>query len=325
MSSDFVPTATLERLRWRARLLARLRQFFEQHDFLEVETPLLSADSVVDRHLDPFPVTLFADPRCPAEGPTVWLQTSPEFCMKRLVAAYGVSIYQVTRAFRAAERGRWHNPEFTMVEWYDVGADAGQGMQRLSDLSQRLLNRGAARRITYADAFQEYAGLDPHTASIAELRQVAARGSAAAPQLDPQDRDAWLEWLLFDRVEPHLGRAAPDILYDYPASQAALARVRDETPAVAERFELYVDGLELANGYCELLDAQALRLRMQQNNEHRRRAGKYALPENSRLLDAMRHGLPACSGAALGFDRLVALATGAASIDEVVAFPIERA
>jgi lysyl-tRNA synthetase class 2 len=306
--------------------LERLRRFFSSRGFLEVETPLLSADSVVDRHLDPFAVTLFADARQPGEGPTYWLQTSPEFCMKRLVAAYGVSVYQVTRAFRAGERGRHHNPEFTMAEWYEVGADMSRGMQRLSELAEELLQRGAAQSISYRDAFTRWVGLDPFPATCSDLRGAAEAGGSVPPAaFAADDRDAWLEWLWVERVETHLGRQRPSIVYDYPASQAALARVREDDPPVAERFELYVDGIELANGYCELQDADVLRQRNKDNNGLRLRDGKYPLPEASRLLRAMQQGLPACSGVALGFDRLVMLAGGAASLDEVMAFPIERA
>lgn len=307
---DFLPSASLEILAARAALLMRLRAFFDSRDFLEVETPLLSHDVVVDRHLDPLSVTLFADPREPQVGPKLWLQTSPEFAMKRLlVAGTGQlgSIYQITRAFRGGEVGPLHNPEFTMVEWYRIGDDYAAGMQLLADLAEAMLGLGAPERLTYREAFLRYAGIDP-------FENVAAA-----------DHDLHLDLLLTQKVEPHLGQDRPTILYDYPASQSALARIREDSPPVAERFELYVRGIELANGYHELLDPAVLRERNRTNNQLRQADGKPRLPEESRLLGVMDHGLPPCSGCALGFDRLVMAATGAKTIQEVMAFPIERA
>ena len=318
---DFRPTASWENLRLRADLLRRLREFFDRHDFLEVETPILSADTVVDRHLDPFSTEIPSD-----DSRRLWLQTSPEFAMKRLLAAGGEAIYQVGRVFRLGEQGPLHNPEFTMVEWYRAGDDMDRGMQLTGELCEALLGRGPAERVSYAEAFAEYAGIDPHAADALALRQTAeACGVAAPASLSLEDRDGWLDLLLTERVQPKLGLSRPVLLYDYPASQAALARVREDDPPVAERFELYVSGVELANGYHELLDADELLRRNRQANAQRRADGKPALPEQSRLLAAMRAGLPPTVGAALGFDRLVMLAAGARCLGEVVAFPWDRA
>jgi lysyl-tRNA synthetase class 2 len=256
----------------------------------------------------------------------MWLQTSPEFAMKRLLAAGGQAIYQITRAFRGAEIGARHNPEFTMVEWYRRGDNYTAAMQLLDDLASELLGLGPAERLTYGDAFSRYAGVDPHRASTPDLVQaVRQRGISAPESLAEDDRDAWLDLLLTELVEPKLGFAAPAILCDYPASQAALAVVRDEDPPVAERFELYVRGIELANGYHELLDANVLRRRNDESNALRVVDGKPSLPVDSRLLTAMERGLPACSGVALGFDRVVMLAAGVKTIAQVLAFPIDRA
>lgn len=326
-AGDFWPSASLSSLQRRAALLGRLRQFFAARGFWEVDTPLLSADIVVDRHLDPLPVTLFGHPARPDHGRRMWLQTSPEFCMKRLLAAGARSIYQVTHAFRGGESGRWHNPEFTIVEWYRVGDSMAQGMELLSQLSVELLGRGAAETISYAQAFQQFLGFDPHAASVAEMAAAACAHEVAVPdQIHSEDRDEWLNLLLATCVEPHLGRGRPAMLYHYPASQSALAQVvQHASHAVAERFELYVDGIELANGYHELLDADVLRRRNAEANRQRVADGKYALPEDSRLLAAMEHGLPPCTGVALGLDRLVMLATSSDSLAEVLAFPIDRA
>lgn len=325
--SDFLPTASWENLRRRAELMQRLRAFFVDAGFLEVETPMLSADIVVDRHLDPF-VTHYQVPGALDDqaGKTLWLQTSPEAAMKRLMAAGGEAIFQVTRSFRNRERGRLHNPEFTLIEWYRRGDGLEAGMQLLGELTQTLLDVPRVDRITYAEAFQQYLEIDPHQADVAQLSAAAERLNIAVPPgFENEDRDSWLQLLLADRIEPQLGAEAPTILYDYPASQAALAKVRPGPPAVAERFELYYRGIELANGFHELLDAEVLRQRMEIENSQRVADGKTMLPGPQRLLAAMDAGLPNCCGVALGFDRVVMLAVGAESIDEVIPFPIERA
>ncbi len=322
----FQPTASWEILQHRAVLLKRLRAFFEQHDFLEVETPLLSADTVVDLHLNPIPVTLYTDPRRIDQGDTYWLQTSPEFCMKRLLASGAKAIYQVTKSFRAGERGTLHNPEFTIVEWYRIEDDMWTGIDLLERLIRDLLDVGKCERLSYAEAFQRHVGLDPLQAESQELAGIARNMGLHLPtDLDPDDRDTWLQFLLTECVEPHLGNERPTVLYHYPANQAALARIAADEPRVAERFEIYVQGIELANGYHELTDADELKRRMDAENHQRLKDGKTSLPENNRLIQAMEHGLPDCTGVALGFDRLVMLATGAASIEQVMPFPIDRA
>ena len=331
--ADFLPTAPWPALKKRAELLRQTRAFFDARGFIEVETPLLSADIVVDRHLDPFATILADDPRFPDQGTKLWLQTSPEFAMKRLLAAGGEAIYQITRAFRNGEQGRLHNPEFTMVEWYRRGDSYATGKLLLAELCAELLPFGTPEEFSYLEVFQQHVGVDPHTASVAELIAIAGEQNIATPaSLERTDRDAWLELLLGELVEPQLGVERPGILYDYPASQAALAQVRavsaeDEPhhPPVAERFELYVRGIELANGFHELLDPEVLRARNRKNNALRRADGKPELPEESRLLAAMESGLPNCTGVALGFDRVVMLACGAASLRDVLAFPIDRA
>jgi len=323
--ADFLPTASWENLRRRAELLRKVRRFFDSREFLEVETPILSADTVVDRHLDPFFVATDGPGACAAPR-RFWLQTSPEFGMKRLLVAGAKAIYQVTRAFRQGEQGPLHNPEFTMVEWYRVGDGMPEGMRLLGDLCDGLLGRGPAETAAYGEAFARHVGLDPHTATTATLAARARELGIAAPaSLAGEDRDGWLDLLLSERVQPKLGHERPVILYDYPASQAALARVRPGPFPVAERFELYVSGIELANGYCELVDARTLRERNARNNVLRQADGKPGLPEASRLLAAMEAGMPPATGVALGFDRVVMLAAGAADIREVLAFPFDRA
>lgn len=320
-NDDFRPTADWDRLRLRAALLRRVRDFFDGRGFLEVETPILSADTVVDRHLDPFAVE-----DVPGPGRRRWLQTSPEFAMKRLLAAGGEAIYQACKVFRRDELGPLHNPEFTMVEWYRRGDGMAEAIGLLGELAEALLGRGMAVPVSYAEAFGRHVGLDPHAAEPAAIVEAARRLDVAIPEsLAADDRDGWLDLLMAECVGPKLGAGRPEIVYDYPASQAMLARVRQGDPPLAERFELFSDGVELANGYHELLDPAELRARNARNNALRAADGKPPLPEESRLLAAMDHGLPAASGVALGFDRVVMLAAGVGRLDEVIAFPFDRA
>lgn len=328
MPHDHLPAASIELLRQRAALLRRIRAFFDAREFCEVETPLLSHDTVVDRHLDPFVTRHEPDPTRPGEGTELFLQTSPEFGMKRLLAAGAGPIYQITRSFRNGERGPLHNPEFTILEWYRPGDDYQQGMQLLADLARDVSGATSIETLTYEQVFQRHYQLAPHTATLGQLQAAAGRAGLHAPVSLGADRDGWLDFLLTERIQPNLGLAAPMILCDYPASQAALAQTRFDSALgceVAERFELYWQGIELANGYHELLDPAVLRARNAKNNELRASDGKPTLPSENRLLAAMDAGLPACSGCALGLDRLLMILAGARTIDEVLAFPLERA
>lgn len=330
-----LPTARIDALRERARVLAAVRAFFERRSVLEVETPVLCAAGAIDEHLEP----MRAEYRPDGPGGSarrLWLMTSPEHSMKRLLVAGSGPIYQLTRAFRDGERGRLHNPEFTILEWYRPGWDHLRLMDEVEDLVAEVL-AGSPRpipealrpfqRLTYAAAFLDALGIHPQRINVQDLSRLAGlEGVPPPPGLDVESRDAWLNLLLGARVEPTLGVERPAFLLDYPPSQAALARVRVEGELrVAERFELYVKGIELCNGYHELLDAEEQERRFLEANARRRAAGRVELPLDRAFLDAMRRGLPPCSGVALGVDRLVMLATGASSIDEVIAFPIERA
>ncbi|HEX2254886.1 MAG TPA: EF-P lysine aminoacylase EpmA [Thermoanaerobaculia bacterium] len=314
-------------LRTRAAAAARVRQFFARRGVLEVETPLLAAAGTPEVHLDSV--------ACGVGGRTLYLQTSPEFHMKRLLAAGSGPLYQLFRAVRGGEAGRRHNLEFTLLEWYRPGFDHHALMDEVEELLAAVLGTERLRpgaRVTYGELFRRHLGLDPHAADVAELdRAVAAAALAGAgdpgPIFAPDDRDGRLHLLMALAVEPRLPRGLV-FVYDYPASQASLARVRPGAggaPAVAERFEAYVDGVELANGFHELTDAGEQRRRFAADLAHRRAHGLPEVPLDERLLAALAAGLPPSAGVALGFDRLVMLATGAASIAEVLAFPTDRA
>jgi len=286
---------------------------------LEVETPVLVPSPGVDRHIDAYAV---------GEGPEGYLATSPEYHMKRLLGAGAGPIFQLTRAFRRGERGPLHNPEFTILEWYRPGWDHRALMGEVEALLAHLAARHAPEcslarapylRSTYGGVFQRHAGVDPHRAGAAELAR-AARAGADAPALADDDRDGWLFYLQAARVEPHLGCERPEFVEDYPADQCALARIRSGDPPVAERFELYADGLELANGYHELVIADEQRQRILDENRARSASGKPVYPVDEDFLAALAT-MPPSAGVAVGVDRVVMLLLGATAVGEVMAFP----
>jgi lysyl-tRNA synthetase class 2 len=313
------PSADLGQLRARAALLARIRQFFAERNVLEVETPLLAGSGVTDPAIEPLLVergTSLSAPR--------FLQTSPEYAMKRLLARDGEPIFQLARAFRDGEAGARHNPEFTLLEWYRPGFDHHRLMAEVAELVRHCLGERAVHKRSYRSLFSEFLALDPFTASAAELAAAARRhidtGTLAG------DRDLWLDLLMSHLIEPQLAALGMVLVYDYPASQAALSRVVEvDGFRVGQRFELYVDGLELANGYFELGDGDEQRLRFEADNARRREHGLPERPLDEHLLAALAHGLPDCSGVALGVDRLLMLATGVSDIRRVLAFDWARA
>ena len=325
---QFQSTASLKALRQRSQLLREIRAFFEDRDFLHVETPLVSRDTVVDRHIEPVRISAaeVIDGGSPSDR--LFLQTSPEFAMKRLLASGATAIYQICKAFRKGESGRFHNPEFTMLEWYRVGDDYAAGIGLLAQFAKHVFAVENVDTMTYREAFIKLADVDPFSASITDLKTVCqSRQIDTSSFAQDVDRDSWLNLIMSEVVEPSLGASDPVIVSDWPASQAALAKVRtdDQGQQVAERFELFYRGVELANGYHELLDPLELEARNQNVNRQRVVDGHQPLPQHSKLLQAMQHGLPACSGVAVGIDRLLMVLLGADSIDDVIAFPFGRA
>lgn len=319
------PTASIDTLRLRGELLASIRAFFAEHEVLEVDTPSLSHGATVDPSID----SLSVDYHGPGAA-RLWLHTSPEFPMKRLLAAGSGDIYQLAKVYRDGEAGRFHNPEFTLLEWYRLGFDHHRLMDEVEALVGGVLagrrSLAPARRYSYRDAFLEHAGIDPHGASNRALMECAEQFGAIVPDsLRVEERDTWLDLLLTQVVEPRLERDRMVFIHDYPASQAALARVRDGDPPLAERFELYLDGVELANGFHELADGTEQRRRFGAEQAQRREEGRSAPPMDERFVAALEAGFPPCAGVALGIDRLVMVAAGAAHIDEVIAFPVARA
>ncbi|HWK54658.1 MAG TPA: EF-P lysine aminoacylase EpmA, partial [Hyphomicrobiales bacterium] len=316
-ATDWRPTATLEALRARAALNRLIRDFFAARDVLEVETPLLSRHSGSDPYLHPFCAPYQGHPADP--GQPHYLQTSPEFAMKRLLAADSGPIYQLGKAFRNGESGSRHNPEFTMLEWYRPGFTLEQLMEEVQALVQAVLDCGAIARLSYAELFARGLGIDPHACTLPILQTLVRERVDAALCLD--ERDACLDALYSHVLEPALRE--PVFICDYPASQAALARVvQDEAGHwVARRFELVIGGLELANGYDELSDANEQARRFQADKTRREALGLPPLAGDARLVAALEAGLPPCAGVALGVDRLLMLKCGARTIDDVLAFP----
>ena len=302
-------------------MLARTRAFFAERGVLEVETPILSAGGVTDPQIE----SLMS--RVAGMQGEMYLMTSPEFAMKRLLAAGSGDIYQLGKVFRDGERGRWHNPEFTLLEWYRIGFDDAALMSEVELLIALLLAPGrllpTAQRLTYAEAVRQYTGVDPHTADHRELDGAARRlGVACEADLD---RDAKLDLLMGLVVGPQLGRDRPCFICDYPASQASLARLKPGLPRVAARFELYLDGIELCNGFHELANPAEQRARFEQDLATRRTRGQVEPPLDEKLLAALEEGMPDCAGVALGFDRLAAIALDATRLSEVMAFAIDNA
>lgn len=324
-SGDWRPSASLEALRLRARMLEDIRAFFTTRDVLEVETPILSAAATTDPYLTSL-VTRYTGPGFPA-GQDRYLHTSPEFPMKRLLAAGSGSIYQLCKVFRDSESGRLHNPEFTLLEWYRVGFDHHRLMDEVAALVTEVLTGtvalGAPEKLSYREAFERHAGLDPHTAGQRELADRARVLDIQAPA--SLDVDGWRNLLLTHAVESHLGRGQLTFLYDYPASQAALARIRPGPPPLASRFELYLDGIELANGFHELGDYAEQRRRFEHDLARRNALNLPAVPSDENLLEALARGLPECAGVALGFDRLVMIALGARTLNSALTFAFDRA
>lgn len=323
IGSDWQPSASIAKLQQRALLLASIRQFFAERQVLEVETPAISHATVTDVHLHTFQ-TDFIGPGY-ADGSHLYLMTSPEFHMKRLLAAGSGCIYQIGKAFRNEENGRYHNPEFTMLEWYRVGFDHHDLMAEMDALLQQVLQCEAAEKMTYQNAFLQVLGVCPLEASMPQLKVVANELGLSDIAEPEEDRDTLLQLLFSVGVENKIGLQVPAIVYDFPASQAALARINKQDPRVADRFEVYFKGIELANGFHELDDAKEQLARFEADNQKRVEMGLSPQPIDHHLIAALEAGLPACAGVALGIDRLIMLALNCDHIDDVTAFPFPKA
>ena len=322
-TATWQPSASIPNLLKRAAIMAEIRRFFSDRGVLEVETPCMSQATVTDIHMFPFQ-TRFVGPGY-SQGMDLYLMTSPEYHMKRLLAAGCGPVFQLCRSFRNEEMGRHHNPEFTMLEWYRPCYDMYRLINEVDDLLQQVLECQPAESLSYQQAFLRHLELDPLSADKTQLREAAAKLDLSNIADTEEDRDTLLQLLFTMGVEPHIGKDRPTFVYHFPASQASLAQISTEDHRVAERFEVYYKGIELANGFHELTDAREQRLRFEQDNRKRAARGLPQQPIDNNLLAALEAGLPDCSGVALGVDRVVMLALGAESIGEVIAFTVDRA
>lgn len=317
----YQPTATLESARERATMYATIRQFFAEREVLEVQTPVMSQAGNTDIFLQSVStnVTVNDKPR------TYYLHTSPEFAMKRLLAAWQVPMYQICPVFRDNEIGRRHNVEFTMLEWYRPGFSLDELARELNDLVSVVMGYTVIfDHYRYVDAFLDFVKIHPFTASCDTLQAIARDNGIFVDMGD--DHQGWLDVLFSQLVEPHLGKDLPTLLYDYPVATASLAKTTTDKDGnlVARRFELYMNGLEIANAYDELADGQALRVRFEQDNLARKQRGLPVMPIDDNLLAAC-DALPPCSGIAVGLDRLLMVKVGAEKLEQVIAFPITQA
>lgn len=317
MHTNWRPSATIDNLKKRAHIIKSIRDFFHARGVTEVETPLMCHTSVTDPFIQSIPAYPHGDDQ------RYYLQTSPEYAMKRLLAASSGSIFQISKAFRQGEIGRMHNPEFSMLEWYRSGFDHHKLMDEMDELLQMVLQTPAAQRLSYGELFEQFLQIDPHTASLAELA-ACAKNHNIQVEAHITDNDTWLNVLMSHVIEPALATDRPCFVYDFPATQAALARIQPGNPPVAARFEVYFRGVELANGFHELQDAAEQRKRFENNVRERKRLGLHKLPIDELFLAALTHGLPDCAGVALGIDRLIMLALNCSQISDVLSFDFSR-
>ena len=312
----------IEIIKGRARIVSDIRHFFSQRHVLEVDTPILSRAAPTAPYLESFKTEFI--PMGSIDKASYYLQTSPEFAMKVLLAGGSGSIYQIAKVFRNGERGRLHSPEFTMLEWYRPELNLEELMDEVAALLQTITSYSESVRFSYKEVFSQYLNINVLVCSKDELQKLAIKKLPDFSGDFYLDRDGWLELLMCQVIEPELASLKkPVFIYNFPASQAQLAKVKldNDSEQVAARFELYAGGLEVANGYDELLDAKELRKRFEYDNQQRLKLGKAEMPIDEKLLAAMGLGLPPCTGVALGLDRLLMLAMNKESIDCVQNLP----
>ncbi len=318
MSQQWQPSISIVTLKKKARILQSIRAFFESLDILEVSTPILSASAITDPQLESLSTVFLNQP--------YYLQTSPEFCMKRLLAAGSGDIYQLGQVFRDDELGRYHQPEFMLLEWYRLGFSHHQLMDEVTCLLNHLFinKKIAVQRLSYQQAFIQQLAIDPLTVNAEQLKHCAEQNNIVIPQgMDINDKDMWLDWLMVEKIAPSFAKESFTFLYDYPASQAALARLDDKDKRLAQRFELFYGELELANGFNELTDADEQQKRFEQENNLRQQRQQKIMPIDKHLISALSSGLPECAGVAIGIDRLLMVLMGVSHIQEVMSFAIE--
>ncbi len=319
ISSEWQPSASVELLKQRAHILQRIRIFFVERELTEVETPIFSHFAGTEPNLN----AVTADLKLRGKSCEGFLQTSPEYAMKRLLSAGMGDCFQISRVFRADEQGRFHNPEFSLLEWYRLNFDDRKLLEEVEQFLHEILNCGAAEYCEYQQLFVKFLEIDPLKATFKELQNCTKKVMEYPPELD--SKDDYLQLLFSACIEPKIGFERPCFVTDYPASQASLARINADNPQLSCRFEVFFKGIELGNGFYELNDAEEQQQRFVEENKRRQKMGIETMEIDTRLIEALQHGLPDCSGIAIGIDRLVMLATDAKHINEVMAFPVDRA
>lgn len=318
----FEPTLTWQNAKKRAEVIHQIRAFFYQKSVVEVETPLLSRGTVTDKYLDAFTTKSISS----HNSESYYLQTSPEFAMKRLLAAGYKDVYQLGKAFRDEEPGRYHNPEFTILEWYRIEFDHVDLMQEVDAFLQQVIGCEPADKISYQMLFIQTIAIDPLKSSTEQLKTALVKQGIQGDWIATEtDKDTLLQVLFSECIEAELAQDKPCIVYDFPASQASLAKISNKNRAVAERFEVYYKGIELANGFHELCDPVEQRKRFERDNQQRVENGKHAKPIDERFIQALEAGLPKCSGVALGIDRLMMIALELEHIEQSICFMFDNA
>jgi len=318
---------TWESAKARSEIITNIRLFFEKRQVIEVETPILSSGTITDIHLEAFTsrYNFLSDNNAECSS-TLYLNTSPEFAMKRLLASGYGCIYQICKSFRHEEYGRHHNPEFTMLEWYRLGYDHVDLMNEVAEFLIDILNCPPCTQVSYQQIFIEHTGIDPLNVSNSELIALLKSKNKLSLWLqDEDDTDLLLPYVFSEIIEPLIGIDAPCFIYNYPSSQASLAKISSQDPRVADRFECYYQGIELVNGFHELTDAKQQKIRFDEDNKKRRSKGLENRPIDTRFINALSHGIPDCAGVAVGIDRLVMLALKKKHINKVISFSIENA
>ncbi len=319
MSDSWRPYADYNSIKLRAEVLGKIRQFMLEQNILEVETPVLAHAPVTELQIASFStdfVSLQQD-----SNVSLYLQTSPEYAMKRLLASGSGAIYQISKVFRNEEQGKLHNPEFSLLEWYQPACDHHQLIESLALLLQAL-EMNDHEKIAYGELFAEHTGLDPHSCETSTLASLAKDYGLSS---NTDERTVLLDFIFSHKIASTLGMSAPLFVYDYPACQCALAKLSSSIPPIAERFELFINGMEIANGFHELTDADEQLQRFQQDLALRKKFNRDDVPIDDYLLDALKQGLPDCAGVAVGIDRLLMAMTGSKDIQDVLTFPIDRA
>ena len=322
---NWQPTMDWETAKQRSALIAKIRDFFYEREVVEVETPLMSLNTVTDVHMDVF-TTSYEHGNLDLQNKELFLQTSPEYAMKRLLASGYGSIYQIAKAFRNEPHGRHHNPEFTMLEWYRVGFDHHDLIDEVAELLTAVLSVKEFEKVTYQNIFKRVVSIDPLLADIEQLKQCLKSNDIQGDWINSEkNKDILLQVIFSEVIEPVIGRSMPIFVYDFPSSQASLAKISEDDERVANRFECYYKGIELANGFNELVSASEQLHRFQEDNHLRKHLNKDTREIDHRFISGLEYGLPQCAGVALGVDRLVMLALNMMEIKNSLTFNIENA